>query len=466
VQTSGRVFSEWLSRSRADLALLTTEFPTGPYPYAGIPWFSTAFGRDAIVTALQLLWLDPSLARGVLRYLAAHQATETSRFTDAAPGKIMHETRKGEMARLRELPFGRYYGGVDTTPLFVMLAGAYADRTGDQALVDELWPALLAAMQWIEGDGDSDRDGFVDYARGEATGLANQGWKDSEDSVFDAAGCDAVGPVALVEVQGYVFAAFRAMAELAARRGEPVDACAAWQAKSERLRRAVEERFWVEEIGSYALALDGQGRPCRVRASNPGHLLFTGLPAPERGARVAAQLLGTAFRTGWGLRTLGRDEPRYNPMSYHNGSVWPHDTALCAAGIARYGARRGTAVLLSDMFETAVKFQMRLPELFCGFPRRPGEPPIAYPVACLPQAWAAGSVFMMLQACLGLTIDGWRGEIRVERPCLPVGIDRLTVRQLAVGEARVDLTFQRVGERVAVYPEGREAVQVPITALV
>ena len=194
VQTSGRVFSEWLSRSRADLALLTTEFATGPYPYAGIPWFSTAFGRDAIVTAMQLLWLDPSLARGVLRFLAAHQATETSRFTDAAPGKIMHETRKGEMARLRELPFGKYYGGVDTTPLFVMLAGAYAARTGDLALIDELWPALLAAMQWIEGDGDSDRDGFVDYARGEDTGLANQGWKDSEDSVFDASRARRRGP--------------------------------------------------------------------------------------------------------------------------------------------------------------------------------------------------------------------------------------------------------------------------------
>ena len=346
MQTSGRVFSEWLSRSRADLALLTTEFATGPYPYAGIPWFSTAFGRDAIVTAMQLLWLDPSLARGVLRFLAAHQATETSRFTDAAPGKIMHETRKGEMARLRELPFGKYYGGVDTTPLFVMLAGAYAARTGDLALIDELWPALLAAMQWIEGDGDSDRDGFVDYARGEDTGLANQGWKDSEDLVFDATGRDAAGPIALVEVQGYVFAAFKVMADMAMRRGEPVDACAAWQAKAERLRRAVEERFWVEELGSYALALDGQGRPCQVRASNPGHLLFTGLPTAERGERVAAQLLGTAFNTGWGLRTLGRDEPRYNPMSYHNGSVWPHDTALCAAGIARYGARAGAAGLL------------------------------------------------------------------------------------------------------------------------
>ena len=270
--------------------------------------------------------------------------------------------------------------------------------------------------------------------------------------MFDASGRDAVGPIALVEVQGYAFAAFKGMADMAMRRGEPADACAAWQAKAERLRRAVEERFWVEALGSYALALDGQGRPCQVRASNPGHLLFTGLPTAERGERVAAQLLSTAFNTGWGLRTLGRDEPRYNPMSYHNGSVWPHDTALCAAGIARYGARAGAAGLLSDMFETAVKFDMRLPELFCGFQRRPGEPPIAYPVACLPQAWASGSVFMMLQACLGLTIDGWRAEIHVDRPHLPVGIDRLTIRQLAVGDARVDLTFQRIGERVAVYP--------------
>jgi glycogen debranching enzyme len=464
VQTSGRVFSEWLSRSRADLAPLTTEFDTGPYPYAGIPWFSTAFGRDAIVTSLQLLWLDPSLARGVLRYLARHQATETSRFTDAAPGKIMHETRKGEMARLRELPFGQYYGGVDTTPLFVMLAGAYAARTGDLALIDELWPSLQAATGWIENEGDSNRDGLVDYARGAETGLANQGWKDSEDSVFDASGHDAQGPVALVEVQGYVYAAFQAMAELAARRGAPPNESDAWRDKAARLQVAVEERFWVEELGTYAIALDGRGQPCRVRSSNPGHLLFTGLPAPQRGLRVADQLLGAAFNTGWGIRTLGRDEPRYNPMSYHNGSVWPHDTALCTAGLARYGARDGAAGLLSDMFQTAVKFDMRLPELFCGFERRPGEPPIAYPVACLPQAWASGSVFMMVQACLGLTIDGWRGEIHVDRPRLPAGIDRLTVRQLAVGEARVDLTFMRIGERVVAYPENHEAATVPITA--
>ncbi len=466
LKSSGRVFSAWLDRSRADLALLTTEFPTGPYPYAGIPWFSTAFGRDAIITSLQLLWLDPSLARGVLRFLAAHQAHETSRFTDAAPGKIMHETRKGEMVRLGELPFEQYYGGVDTTPLFVLLAGAYAGRTGDLALVEELWPALLAAMAWVEGDGDADGDGLIDYARGAETGLANQGWKDSEDSVFDEDGKDVQGPVALVEVQGYAYAAFRAMAELAARRGEAAETCADWRAKAERLRERVEARYWVEEIGTYALALDGRGRPCRVRTSNAGHLLYVGLPSLARGRRVAELLLGGTFDTGWGLRTLARDEPRYNPMSYHNGSVWPHDTALCTAGIARYGRRDGAAGLLSDMFETAVRFDMRLPELFCGFPRRPGEPPIAYPVACLPQAWAAGSVFMMLQACLGLTISGWRGEIRIDRPRLPVGIDRLTIRQLLVGRTMLDLTFQRVGGRVAVYPENGDVSGVPITVTV
>ena len=453
IQTSGRVFSEWLGRSRADLALLTTELATGPYPYAGIPWFSTAFGRDAIVTALQILWLDPGLARGVLRYLAANQATETSRFHDAAPGKIMHETRKGEMARLSELPFGRYYGGVDTTPLFVVLAGAYATRTGDRSLVDELWPSLLAAMGWIEGDGDSDRDGFVDYARGADTGLANQGWKDSEDSVFDAAGRDAMGPVALVEVQGYVYAAFLAMADIAARRGDVAQG-ADWAAKAERLRARVEERFWVEELGTYAVALDGAGQPCRIRTSNPGHLLYTGLPSQERAERVSAQLLTSAFNTGWGIRTLARGEPRFNPMSYHNGSVWPHDTALCTAGLARYGERDGAASLLSDMFETAVKFEMRLPELFCGFERRAGEPPIAYPVACLPQAWAAGSVFMMLQACLGLRIDGWSQQIHVDRPRLPVGIDRVTIRHLKVGDGEVDLAVERVGSRVVAYVAG------------
>jgi glycogen debranching enzyme len=463
VQSGDRLFNEWLGKSRADLALLTTQLETGFYPYAGIPWFSTAFGRDAIITSLQTLWLDPMLAQGVLRFLAAHQATETSAFRDAAPGKIMHETRKGEMARLGETPFARYYGGVDTTPLFVVLAGAYAARTGDLDLIAELWPALLAAMGWIEGVAAANADGFVDYARGAKTGLANQGWKDSQDSVFHADGSDAQGPIALVEVQGYVYAACRAMAELGARRAL-VEDTARWADRAERLREAVESRFWMEDLGTYALAIDGAGRPCRVRSSNPGHLLLSGLPSAERARRVTDQLLGGSFNSGWGIRTVAAGEARYNPMSYHNGSIWPHDTALCVAGMARYGERAGVARLLSETYEAAVRFDMSLPELFCGFERRAGEPPIAYPVACLPQAWASGSVGMMLQAALGLSIDGWRREIHVDRPHLPTGVERLTIRRLRIGEAAVDLTFQRIGGRVVVYREGQDPSQIPVVS--
>ena len=281
LETSGRLFGEWLGKSRADIALLTTELDTGPYPYAGIPWFSTAFGRDAIITSLQMLWLNPSLALGVLRFLAANQATETSKFYDSAPGKIMHEMRKGEMVHLGELPFSRYYGGVDTTPLFVLLAGAYAERTGDLATVRALWPNLLSAMIWVENS--TNADGFLAYARGAATGLANQGWKDSEDSVFDAAGNDVPGPISLCEVQGYVFAACNVMADLSIRLGAAGDH-ATWHVKAERVRYAVEAKFWLEELGTYAEALDGNGQPCRIRTSNPGHLLFCRLPAPERAA--------------------------------------------------------------------------------------------------------------------------------------------------------------------------------------
>lgn len=462
IRSSGHLFNEWMDKSRADLALLTTELSTGPYPYAGIPWFSTPFGRDAIVTALQTLWLDPQLARGVLRFLAHNQAQETSPFQDSAPGKIMHETRKGEMTALRELPFGKYYGGVDTTPLFVMLAGAYANRTADLSLIAELWPALVAAMTWIESVTESNPEGFLVYARGADSGLANQGWKDSDDSIFHADGSNPSGPIALVEVQGYVFAALRAMADLAERRGDPVSAVQ-WRTQAESLRSAVEGRFWMQDARFYGLAVDGTGAMCRVSASNAGHLLYVGLPPADRGAHVSRQLLSRSFNTGWGVRTLAKDQPRFNPMSYHNGSVWPHDTAICAAGVARYSSRRAAVHLIDDMFESAVNFDMRLPELFCGFPRFAGEPPIAYPVACLPQAWAAGAVFMMLQACLGVTVDGWRREIHIDHPELPSAIDRLRIRDLAVGKNKIDLVFQRNGSRVIAFPEGDAAHQIPVS---
>ncbi|MDE2364808.1 MAG: amylo-alpha-1,6-glucosidase [Hyphomicrobiales bacterium] len=461
LRASNLVFDEWLQKSRADLALLTAELPSGPYPYAGIPWFSTPFGRDGIITALQTLWIDPSLARGVLAYLAEHQAMETSAFRDSAPGKIMHETRQGEMAALGEIPFGLYYGGVDSTPLFVMLAGAYAERTGDLAFIDRIWAALERAMQWIEGAGDSNGDGFVDYARARDTGLANQGWKDSNDSVFHANGSDPSGPIALAEVQGYVHAATAAMADLSRLRGDD-EAAARYGARANHVRERIESAFWIEQDRFYALAIDGDGRPCAVRASNAAHLLYTGVSSQERARAVIDALLGPGFSNGWGVRTLAAGEARYNPMSYHNGSVWPHDTAIAVAGMARYGERDGVVRLLSEMFDAAVRFDMRLPELFCGLPRRGvGDAPVGYPVACMPQAWASGAAFMMLQACLGLSIDSRYG-VRVRRPRLPPGVDMLTIGGLDVGGATETLTFQRVGAHVVVYSDRHFGGAVPI----
>ncbi|GAA5076994.1 amylo-alpha-1,6-glucosidase [Lysobacter panacisoli] len=455
VNSEAPLFNAWMERSRADLALLTSELDTGPYPYAGIPWFSTPFGRDAVITALQTLWLDPQLARGVLSFLAKNQAKEESSFMDASPGKIMHETRKGEMARLRELPFGLYYGGVDTTPLFLVLAAAYARRTGDVAFVRGIWTELKAASAWIERVCDANPLGLLDYARGETTGLANQGWKDSFDSVFHADGRSPQGPIALVEVQGYVYAAMRGMAKLALALGED-ESSRRWESRAQRIGESVERHFWMES-GFYGIAVDGEQSLCEVRASNPGHLLFCGLPSAERARKVSTQLLSPDFFNGWGVRTLAVGEARYNPMSYHNGSVWPHDSALCAAGMSRYGQRDASVRLLRSAFEAAVAFDMRLPELFCGFPRVPGGSPVAYPVACLPQAWAAGSAFMSLQACLGIRIDGPAAEIVLDHPRLPAGVEELSIRNIALGEHRAHLVLKRLGERVAVFVEGRDA---------
>lgn len=461
IDSSGRLFNQWLDRSRSDLALLTTELPTGPYPYAGIPWFATQFGRDAIITALQTLWISPQLAAGVLRFLASKQATEVSSFRDSQPGKIMHETRRGEMAALGEVPFGQYYGGVDTTPLFIMLAGEYERRTADRTVVDSIWQALLAAIHWIEGRMQSSPTGFLDYARGETSGLVNQSWKDSHDSMFHADGSFPVGPIAVAEVQGYAYAAYQAMAELSQHRGM-VDAHRKWAQQAEHLRAAIEERFWIPEMSFYAIALDGRGEPCRVFASDAGHLLYCGVPSEDRAAMVSAQLLSERFCSGWGIRTLAEHQPRYNPMSYHNGTVWPHDTSLCVAGIARYGGRTSVAQLLSQIFETAIHFGMRLPELYCGFARVQGQGPVAYPVACLPQAWAAGSAFLMLQASLGLSIDARSRSLHVTRPVLPQEIESISVKGLDIAQTSIDLEFRKIGDEVVVLPSGHGAAGIEV----
>ncbi len=446
-------FNDWLDQSRADVALLTTELPTGPYPYAGTPWFSTPFGRDGIITAWQMLWLDPSLAKGVLTYLAMRQATESSAFADSAPGKIMHETRRGEMSALGEVPFGLYYGGVDTTCLFVALAGAYARRTGDLETIRRLWPNLIAAVGWMREHGDIQGNGLIAYQRAAETGLSNQGWKDSEDSIFHSDGRFPKGPIALLEVQGYAFSAWQAMADL----GRALDdaRAAEWAARAESTRALVEDRFWMEDEQFYAVALDGDGAPCGAIASNAGHLLFSGLPSPERARAVTRRMLSAEFRSGWGIRTLATGQARFNPMSYHDGSVWPHDTAMAAAGMARYGERRAVALLLNEIYSAATHFQLRLPELFCGFERLTGEPPIAYPVACLPQAWAAGSVFMMMQAALGVGVDALTGAVDIDDPHLPPGIEHLVLSNLQVGEAVVDLAFDRMDGHTVVTPRNR-----------
>jgi glycogen debranching enzyme len=464
VFTDNEQFNHWINRSKNDLLSLLVQTPYGYYPYAGVPWYNTVFGRDGTFTALETLWVAPEIAKGVLLYQANRQAKEVKPLQDAEPGKILHEVRTGEMAETGEIPFKLYYGSIDTTPLFIVLAGHYLKRTDDLVTIRSIWGNIQAALDWIKNYGDMDGDGFVEYQRKTESGLANQGWKDSHDSISHANGDLAEFPIALCEVQGYVYDAKKQAAYIAKRLGY-TDMAQKLKQEAKELKERFNEVFWDDALGTYVLALDGHKKPCRVVSSNVGHLLFSGIATPERAIKTTNRLMSDEMFTGWGIRTLSMNEARYNPMSYHNGSVWPHDTAIAAYGMARYGLMEQSMRLMQGLFDASLFIeQQRLPELFCGFPFKRGQAPTAYTVACSPQAWSVAAVFLLMQACLRISFDGYHKKLTLYKPMLPDYIKEIKVSRLRFGDEEFELGVIRYDRDIGIHlvkkPVGWELVNI------
>jgi glycogen debranching enzyme len=449
--TSSETLDEGLiTRSALDLRALLEFHPSGPFPTAGIPWYAVPFGRDGLICAYQTLGWNPDIARGTLRLLAAHQGQKVDDFTEEEPGKIFHELRRGELARLGEVPHHPYYGSVDATPLFALVFAEAVKWTGDRVLWRELLPAAERALTWCDTYGDPDRDGYVEYGT-RSSEMRSQGWKDSPQSVCDPDGKWSKLPIALVEVQSYVYAAKMGVADLYELDGD--------RARAERLRdeasslrERFERDFWMEPDQCYAQALDGDKRHVPAVTSNAGHALWCGIASPERAAAVTRRLMEPDMYTGWGIRTLSSRYPTYNPMSYHNGSVWPHDNSLIAQGFARYGFREEAAEIVSALIEAGRRFpNNRLPELWCGFQRdlRFSSRPADYLVSCIPQAWSAGMTFLCLRTLLGMQPDLTTQRLLLD-PALPPWLERIDVRDLRIFDTRVTFRIRRSprGDRI------------------
>jgi len=443
VETSNPRFDAVLERSLDDLQMLVTRQEGQSFFAAGIPWFVALFGRDSLITGLQMLAYQPQIAAENLRLLARYQGSRLDPWRDEEPGKIVHEMRTGEKANLARFPHARYYGTVDATPLFIVLLGEYVRWTGDLGLWHELRPNVERALEWLDA-ADHDGDGFADYERKSAAGLFNQGWKDSGNSIRHRDGALAEPPIALVELQAYVYRARLAAAELFRLDGE-TEVAHRLQAEARQLRRRFQRAFWMADHRFLAVALQRGGRPVESVTSNPGHALWGGILDPQPATAVARKLLSRGMFSGWGIRTMAASEVAYDPEDYQVGAVWPHDNSLIVQGLKRYGFDRDALRVFTGLFEAALRFpDQRLPELFAGFTREEFEPPVGYPNACSPQAWAAGTMPFMLQSILGLEPDAIQGVLRVVRPRLPHWLRQVTLRGLRVGEGSVDLRFARV----------------------
>jgi glycogen debranching enzyme len=446
IRTDNELFDQLLTRGLRDLRALYTKMDGDGIIAAGIPWFVAPFGRDTLITSHQLLMVNPQPARESLRILASKQGTEIDDWGDEEPGKILHEIRKGELATSGYIPHTPYYGSVDSTPWFLILLAQYFRWTGDVAFVQEMLPSVERALTWINEYGDLDGDGFVEYRSRSKRGLRNMGWKDSWDSVVHADGRLAEPPIALVEVQGYVYMAKQRIADVFASIGDR-ERAVRLREEATLLRKRFNDAFWMEDEQYFAGALDGDKRHVRTVMSNPGHALYCDIVDREKADHVAKRLFQPDMFSGWGIRTMSKAANAYNPMSYHNGSVWPHDNALIAAGLKRYGYVTTTNRVATAMFDAAIHSDyMRLPELFCGFTRRTPSRPVQYPVACSPQAWAAGAPFLLLQAMLGVSALAHENLLTVNKPHLPRWLNHVELRNLRVGNSMLSLIFRREGE--------------------